>query len=115
MGQLLKTSTQDLFGDGNTGQYLYSAAILDGESDVVKIPPSGRVQSIGVVMLVCGEGVGRIDFTIDSHESIDAGTAIWVPWDKGVVSGTQVDSFRIKMTGLKGVSISETITFKISI
>jgi hypothetical protein len=115
MGQLIKTGTQDLFGDGNTGQYLYSADILDGESDVVKIPPSGRVQSIGVAMLVCGDGVGRIDFTIDTHEMIDAGTAVWEPWDKGIVSGTQVDTFRIKMTGLRGVSISGTITFKLSI
>lgn len=114
MGQLIKNRYQDMFGDGNTGGYSYSAEVLDGEEDVVKFAPPGRYQSLGVAMLVCGSGVGRIDYTLDTHASIDSGDAVWVPWDKGVVSGTQVDTFRIKMTALKAVSISGPLTFKLS-
>lgn len=114
MGQLVKNRLHDLFGDGNTGGYSYSADILDGEEDIVKFSPPGNLQALGVAMLVCGTGIGRIDFTLDTPETIDKGDAVWVEWDKGVVSGTQVDTFRIKMTALRAVSISGPITFKLS-
>jgi len=113
MGELIKNRLHDLYGDGNTGGYTYTVDIANGESDTVKLFSAGRGMSIGVAILVCGVNTGRIDFTIDSHEMIDDGTAVWVVWDKGVVTGTQIDTFRIKMTALKGVSVSGAITFKL--
>jgi len=115
MGKLDKNRNHDLYGDGNTGGYTYTVDIANGESDTVKLFPAGRGQSLGVAMLVCGTNTGRIDFTIDSHEMIDLGTAVWVQWDKGVITGTQTDTFRIKMTALKAVSVSGAITFKLAL
>lgn len=115
MGKLVKNRANDLYGDGLTGGYTYSVDIANGESDIVKLFPAGRGESIGAAMLVCGAGTGRIDFTLDSFDDIDAGTAVWVEWDKGVVTGTAVDSFRVKMTALRAVSVSGAITFKISL
>jgi len=115
MGQLIKNRHPDMFGDGNTGGYTYTIDISDGESDVVKLHPSGRGLSLGTAALICGSNTGRIDATLDSFEMIDNGTAVWIPWDKGEVTGTEIDTFQLKISALKAVSVSGDITFKLLI
>jgi hypothetical protein len=115
MGQLVKNRANDLYGDGFTGGYTYSAEIADGESDVVKIPPSGRGVSVGIAVLVCGTNTGRVDVTIDSEEAIDDDSAVWISWETGETTGTVLDTFQLKVTAIRAVSVSGPITFKLSI
>ena len=115
MGELDKNRLHDLYGDGNTGGYTYTTDIENGESDIVKLHPAGRGMSVGVAVLICGAGTGRIDVTFDSHTMIDLGTAIWIPWDKGEITGTESDTFLLKPTAIKAVSVSGAITFKLAI
>ena len=115
MGQLDKNRPNDLYGDGNTGGYTYTVDIADGESDIVKLSPAGRGMSLGVAILVCATGTARIDTTFDSHEMINLGTAVWIAWDKGEITGTEMDTFILKPTAIRAVSISGAITFKLSL
>jgi len=114
MGNLIARSG-DLFKQGNYDGWRYTATIADGESDTVKILPSGRGITLGTAILVCGSNTGRIDVTFDSVAEIDANTAEWIEWDKGEVTGTEVDVFKAIITAIRAVSVSGEITFKLVI
>jgi len=115
MGELVARN-DDLYGEGNYSGWSYKEEIQDGEtSDPVKIKPTGRGTSSGSVIIICGAGTGKIQVSFDTYDEIDENTAEWIDWDKGEVTGTEVDVFNGPVTGIRCVSISEAITFKILI
>lgn len=115
MGKLT-IRNHDLFRDGLSGGYTHKETIADGiTSDFIIIPPTGRGTTNGSVLIICGAGTGKIQITIDSDEDIVEGNATWLDWDKGEVTGTVIDAFASAISGVRGVSVSGEITFKILI
>lgn len=113
MGKLIKRSN-DLFRDGLSGGYTYKETIANGvTSDPIIIPPTGRGTTNGSVLVICGAGTGKIQITIDNDEDIAAGNATWLDWDKGEVTGTEIDVFASSISGIRGVSVSGSIEFKL--
>ena len=106
----------DLFRDGSSGGWSHSEIIADGVTgDPVKIDPTGRGNTNGTVAIVCGTNTGNVQITIDDYAAIDDDSAVWIDWDKGALTGTTLDVFSGAITGIRGVSVSGPITFKLLI
>ncbi len=103
-----------LFGDGLSGGYSYSEDLADGiTSDPVYIRSTGRGNSHLSVSMICGSNTGKIQTTISSLAKIEAGTATWIDWDKGSVTGTQIDVLVALVSAIRGVSVSGSVSFEI--
>lgn len=115
MGELAPRNN-DLFQKGNYAGWSYSEDIADEEtSDPIKIEPTGRGVTYGSVALICGSNTGKVQVTLDTYALIDAETATWIDWDKGEVTGSQLDVFAGPITAIRGVSVSGAVTLKVLI
>ncbi len=106
----------DLFREGDPQGWTYEEYILSGENgEAVKIPPPGPGGLSLSAQVICASGTGKVQTTLDTAAKIDAETALWDDWEGGDVTGTVTDSLISSVTGIRGVSVSGAITFKLAI
>ena len=106
----------NLLSKGNPSGWTYSETVADGvTSNPVKIKPNGKGVYAISVGLIAGANTGKIQFTLDADEAIDAGTAYWFDWDEGNCTGDTVDPSVAPVSALRCVSISGEVTWKILI
>lgn len=65
------------------------------------------------VSLVCSGSSGKVQYTTSTYEDIDAGTAVWQDWSRGVIAATASDIPEGPITGLRGVSGAGAVTLEV--
>lgn len=115
MGDLIARQKNIVNGQNIQG-WRYSETIADGvTSSPVKIKPNINGLYAISVALIAGSGTGKIQYTLDSEAAIDGSTATWFDWNKGDVTGDNIDAFISPVSGIRCVSSSGAMTFKILI
>lgn len=96
--------------------WFYTETVANGmTSDPVKIHLSGKRPYNITLAIIAGSGTGKIQYTLDDDNAIDADTAVWFDWDKGEITGTETDVIIAPVSAIRGVSVSGVITFKLLI
>ncbi len=95
--------------------YTFTETLADGITGEPVIIPSTSSDKNTTIVVVAGAGSGKVQFTIDPDEAVTAGTALWIDWDKGAVTGTETDVAIGPITALRGVSVSGEISWKVCV
>jgi len=94
--------------------YEYSETIADGATgDSLIVTPISAKNNRITCCVIAGAGSGKIQTTISSDAKITAGTATWIDWYKGNVSGTDCDVIIGPVSGIRGVSVSGEIKIEV--
>lgn len=90
----------------------YTETVASGQiGSSVIIPPMTDKRI--TVSIICGAGSGKVQTTTSSDASIAGGTATWLDWASGAVSGTVADALLGPVTGIRAVSISGPVAIEI--
>lgn len=65
------------------------------------------------VTLICSSSSGKVQFSTSQVADIDAGSATWQDWSKGVISATASDVTDGPITAVRGVSSSGSVTLEV--
>lgn len=91
--------------------YEYTEVIGDGNNGETILIPPGKDNI--TCTIIAGANSGKFQFTTSSDNAVLAGTANWVDWYKGAVTGTDYDVLNGPVTALRGVSTSGAITIEV--
>ena len=91
--------------------YEYTEVIGDGNNGETILIPPGKDNI--TCTIIAGANSGKFQFTTSSDSAVLAGTATWVDWYKGEVTGTDYDVLNGPVTALSGVSTSGAITIEV--
>ena len=91
--------------------YEYTEVIGDGNNGETILIPPGKDNI--TCTIIAGANSGKFQFTTSSDSAVLAGTATWIDWSKGEVTGTAYDALNWPITALRGVSTSGAITIEI--
>ena len=115
MGTFIARNSKFL-DDGNPAGWTYSEIIADGEiGDSIRIRPSRKGTYNITCTLIAGTNIGKFQATTSSDAEVEAGTATWVDWVKGDISGVVTDVITSPVTGIRGVSVSGEVKIEIVI
>lgn len=93
--------------------YSYAEIINGGQTgNSVRILPASSQGPI-TCTIIAGANTGKFQFTTSPDSRVTAGTANWMDWYKGEVTGTDYDILNGPVTALRGVSTSGAITIEI--
>ena len=82
-------------------------------ADTANGNPISLEDKVATVTIVAGAGTGKAQTTTSGEDAILAGTANWVDWGKGDVTGTNSDVLTGPVSAVRGVSVSGEITIEI--
>ena len=96
-------------------QLFYKEEIASGNGETVLVKPNAKGAYSMSVAIEAGAGTGKVQYTLDTEEIIEAGTEVWYDWDIGDATGNAVDAFVSPVSAVRGVSISGAVVFKLLI
>lgn len=111
---MLKDMTRRVYAKPNNIDkgYTFREALADGVTgEAVVIRPMTNQKNI-TIKIMCGANSGKVQYTLSPDAMVVAGTADWSDWEKGTVSGTEIDVAIGPITGLRGVSVSGAIDWE---
>ena len=91
--------------------YEYTEVIGDGNTGETILIPPGKDNI--TCTIIAGANSGKFQFTTSSDSAVLSGTATWIDWYKGAVTGTDYDMLNGPVTALRGVSTSGAITIEV--
>ena len=104
-----------LISTNNPQKLYYKEIVPSGNGETVLIKPNAKGQYAVSVAIEAGSNTGKVQYTIDTEEEIQAGTEVWYDWPKGNISGNAIDSLISPVSAIRGVSISGSIILKVII
>jgi len=91
--------------------YEYTEVIGDGNNGETILIPPGKDNV--TCTIIAGANSGKFQFTTSTDAKVLDGTATWIDWSKGEVTGTDYDVLNGPVTALRGVSTSGAITIEV--
>lgn len=91
--------------------YEYTEVIGDGNNGETILIPPGKDNV--TCTIIAGANSGKFQFTTSTDAKVLDGTATWIDWYKGEVTGTDYDVLNGPVTALRGVSTSGAITIEV--
>ncbi len=97
----------------------YSETITSGQNgDTILINPVWNQSGYVTVRIKAGAGTGKVQITLVDKDKLEDGLDVasdWDDWPKGDVTGTDGDVLLAPVTAIRGVSVSGTVEFELSI
>ena len=114
---MLKDMTRRVYAKPNSIDkgYTFRETLADGVTgETLVVRPMTNQKNI-TIRMIAGANSGKVQYTLSPDDLLLAGTAVWSDWEKGAVSGTEVDVAVGPITGLRGVSVSGEIDWEVCI
>lgn len=101
--------------ESHTVGYYHKEVIADGQvGNDIHIKPIGQGGAQITCVVHAGANTGKFQFTASPDADVAAGTAVWLDWPKGVITGAGYDAVTSPITGLRGVSVAGEIQIEIT-